>query len=343
MMNKITGHIIFGLVLRIFILLAVPVMITGGWPGNIADDPVSSGRAKKRVIVRKIIQPPPEAVIIQTRDRPLSGPDPKPDKVTCHICLKPLVIIDHRPSDKPDRKNLPPLIQRYVVGASNENRPIRCLVIGKGEDAVLIMASVHGDETAGTPLVRRMAEYLRGHPEMLEGRKVMLLPMVNPDGGKRNSRYNARGVDLNRNFAAVNRRNSRRHGFSALSEPETRAIVRAIRQCDPNRVIVLHQPLACIDYDGPGRNLAEHIAKYCNLPVRKLGAMPGSLGSYAGVDLGIPTITFELPGNLRKIGDERAWKQYGPALIASVLYPAGPELPPMREPIASSRTKSLSR
>lgn len=361
--------IIYGFILRLLIRLAVAVMIICGWPDKTADDRISSRLPKRSVIVRKAI-PPSKSFMAETRDHRPGDPkkpdrispglpkrsvivrmphsesfitetrdhhpgDPKPGKPRCRICLKPLAIIEHRPVEKPIPMDISPFIRRYVVGASNENRPISCLVTGQGEDAVLIMASVHGDETAGTPLVRRMGEYLRRHPEMLEARKVMLLPMVNPDGEKRNSRYNARGVDLNRNFSAANRRNSRRHGFSALSEPETRAIVRAIRQCNPKRVIVLHQPLACIDYDGPGKKLAEHISKYSNLPVRKLGAMPGSLGSYAGVELGIPTITFELPGNLRKMGAEHAWKRYGPALIASILYPGGPELLPVKEHIAS--------
>jgi len=210
-------------------------------------------------------------------------------------------------------------IQQYTIGVSNENRSIESFVIGEGEDVILIMASIHGDETAGTSLVLRLAEYLREHPITLEGRKVMIMPLVNPDGRERNTRYNSRGVDLNRNFSTGNRINNKQNGLFPLSEPETRAIVRAIRQCKPNRIVAVHQPLACIDYDGPGRDLADHIAKYCELPVRKLGAMPGSLGSYAGLMLDIPTVTLELPQG--KSSSEYLWEQYGAALIAAILYP----------------------
>jgi len=209
--------------------------------------------------------------------------------------------------------------RQYTIGVSNENRSIESFVIGEGYDVILIMASIHGDETAGTSLVLRLAEYLREHPITLEGRKVMIMPTVNPDGRERNSRYNSRGVDLNRNFSTGNRINTKENGLFPLSEPETRAIVRAIRQCKPNRIVAVHQPLACIDYDGPGRDLANHIAKYCDLPVRKLGAMPGSLGSYAGLMLDIPTVTLELPQG--KSSSEYLWEQYGAALIAAILYP----------------------
>ncbi len=231
------------------------------------------------------------------------------------INIKPLAVIPYKS----------PGIYRYVVGKSGRNRPIKSIVIGHGPDTVLFIGSVHGNETAGTPLIWQLAGYLGCHRRLVRGRKIMLLPMVNPDGTELNSRYNAHGVDLNRNFATANRSNKRRHGFKALSEPETRAIVRAIKQCNPDRIVVFHQPLTCIDYDGPAKKLAIRMAKYCNLPVRKLGAMPGSLGSYAGLALNIPTITFELPKSAENLNPEVLWKLYGQALVASVIYPQEPD------------------
>jgi protein MpaA len=44
---------------------------------------------------------------------------------------------------------------------------------------------------------------------------------------------------------------------------------------------------------------------------------PGSLGSYSGVELGIPTITFELP---RTLPGEDLWPDVRPALEAFVLH-----------------------
>jgi len=211
--------------------------------------------------------------------------------------------------------------QYRIIGTSVQRRPMVSLVLGRGPEVIFIMATIHGDEPAGTPLVRRLATYLQEHPRLLDGRTVVLLPLANPDGMAHNTRHNAHGVDLNRNFAAANRQNSARHGFVALSEPEARAIRQLIVQYTPDRIVSIHQPLACIDYDGPGQMLADRMAQYCDLPIKKLGAKPGSLGSYAGLTLGIPIITFELLRTDSQLAPETLWQRYGAALIAAIVYP----------------------
>jgi len=184
---------------------------------------------------------------------------------------------------------------------------------------------MHGNEPAGTNLAYEVANHLRSHRELLQGRKVLLLPEVNPDGVISGSRYNARNVDINRNFPAPNRQNSEESGDSALSEPETRAVDETISKYRPARIISLRQFGECIDYDGPAESLAGHIGKYCDLSVRKIGGQPGSLGSYAGGSSGIPTITFSIPRNAPEEA-EKLWKLYGDALIASIIYPEHPKI-----------------
>lgn len=211
--------------------------------------------------------------------------------------------------------------QYHIVGSSVQNRPIMCFVLGAGSDVTLIIATIHGNEPAGTPLVRSLSWYLRQHPAMLAGRKVVLMAVANPDGIVNDRRYNAKGVDLNRNFEAKNRVNSKQAGLTALSEPESRAIKQVIQQYNPDRIVTLHQPLNCIDYDGPARMLAERMGQYCVLPVKKLGARPGSLGSYAGVTLGIPIVTFEMLPADSQLNSQALWGKYGRALLAAILYP----------------------
>jgi protein MpaA len=149
----------------------------------------------------------------------------------------------------------------------------------------------------------------------------VLLPVANPDGMADNTRDNANGVDLNRNFKTNNRINNKEFGYRALSEPEACAIEHLIRQYSPERIISIHQPHACIDYDGPGQSLADRMAQHCDLPVEKLGAKPGSLGSYAGLTLGIPIITFEMAQGDSWISKESLWQRYGDALLAAISYP----------------------
>jgi len=211
--------------------------------------------------------------------------------------------------------------QYRIVGTSVQRLPILSFVLGQGSDVTFILATIHGDEPAGTPLVRRLGKYLQQQPHLMAGRTVVLLAVANPDGMAHNSRFNANGVDLNRNFPAANRLNNKQSGATALSEPETRLVKQLIEQYSPDRIVSIHQPLACIDYDGPSTALAVRMAQYCDLPVKRLGAKPGSLGSYAGVDMGVPIITFEILQGDSKLDSETLWRRYGKALIAAIVYP----------------------
>jgi len=167
-----------------------------------------------------------------------------------------------------------------------------------------------------------LCAYLERHPVVLKGRRVVVAPAANPDGLARNRRLNARGVDLNRNFATRNWRPRRRHGPEPLSEPEARFIADLIRRCRPARIVTIHQPKGCVDWDGPARDLAEAMARACGLPLRKLGAQPGSLGSYAGVDRQIPTITLGLPTSATQLSPRSLWRQYGEALLVAIRFPS---------------------
>jgi protein MpaA len=211
---------------------------------------------------------------------------------------------------------------RVTLGESVEQRTIDAQVFGHGADAILLLATIHGNESAGTPLLRALAKHLGRSPELLHDRRVVLIPILNPDGYHRRSRYNANGVDLNRNFPASNRRATKRYGKSALSEPESRALAVAIRRFHPDRIVTLHQPVACVDYDGPAEGLARSMAKAGGLRFKRLGAKPGSLGSYAGNMLDIPVVTIELPGSAKRMNEDKLWGRYGPMLIEAIEYGA---------------------
>ncbi|UCG55962.1 MAG: DUF2817 domain-containing protein [Phycisphaerales bacterium] len=214
-----------------------------------------------------------------------------------------------------------PLARYKTFGRSVRGRSIMGVVLGEGNDTTFILATIHGDESAGTPLLRGLSDHLRQHPDLLRGRRVVVLPVANPDGMALNRRFNANGVDLNRNFRTGNRTNSPQFGTTALSEPEARAIAQIMTQYAPDRIVSVHQPLACVDYDGPAQALAGRMAQQCGLPVRKLGAKPGSLGSYAGLTLGTPIVTLELPQDASRKNQEELWQQYGKALLAAIVYP----------------------
>ena len=209
---------------------------------------------------------------------------------------------------------------QIIKWMSVEGRIIDCYVLGRGEERVLIIASMHGNENAGSFLVRRLLSHLFENQHLLNGKQVILIPEVNPDGIDKDNRYNSNGVDLNRNFPAFNRMNNRSAGPFPLSEPESRMIAQMIEIYYPDRIMSIHQPLKCIDYDGPSQEIAEYMSHFCDLPLRKLGAMPGSLGSYAGEGLNIPVITLELTGKTNNINKVSLWKQYKKMLTAFILF-----------------------
>ena len=86
---------------------------------------------------------------------------------------------------------------------------------GAGKPKFLYTSTIHGDETTGWMLMLRMIDYILENPTLpecanvLENIDLYVGPNTNPDGtyhGGNNSvnnatRYNANGVDMNRNYA----------------------------------------------------------------------------------------------------------------------------------------------
>ncbi len=206
---------------------------------------------------------------------------------------------------------------REVIGQSVEGRDITCVSFGEGMGGVLFLASIHGSEGAGTPLLEGLIAHLSERTD-LSG-PIIVVANANPDGLIRKQRLNTNGVDLNRNFPAANRRNRERFGDEALSEPESRALHALIEARQPLVIVSVHQPIACVDYDGPpaAAALAERMAELCQLPVKKLGSRPGSLGAYFGETLGRPIITLELP-TLASHDPGKLWARYGEALLSAL-------------------------
>lgn len=210
--------------------------------------------------------------------------------------------------------------QWRIAGWSVEHRPIMLKEYGSAKDVILILAGIHGDETAGTALLEELARYLDVHPEVIAGHEILVVPKANPDGMAASTRQNSRGVDINRNFPAFNRSGTQESGPRPLSEPESWAIWQIIWRYRPGRIITIHQPLGCIDYDGPGQDLAEAMAQLCGLQVRRLGSRPGSLGSYNEQIGNRPIITMELPQSEVELDGQQLWAKYGKALIKAIQW-----------------------
>jgi hypothetical protein len=215
-----------------------------------------------------------------------------------------------------------------LAGHSVEGRPIRYSVHeaaadrarGVAGETVLLAATIHGDEDAGTPLLQRLAGFLAADPDRAAGTRVVIVPVLNPDGLVAHRRQNARGVDLNRNYPAANRREHATSGDTALSEPESVALHQLIERYRPQRVVSIHGWVGVVDWDGPARDLAQAFGASCGLPVKQIGSRPGSLGSFVGVDRGTPILTLELPDSARDMSPDELWDTYGPALLDFICW-----------------------
>jgi protein MpaA len=187
------------------------------------------------------------------------------------------------------------------IGLSSEGRAIRARRFGPlGRAPLLVVAGVHGDEPASVDAVEALCQRLT-RAEAVPAAGVWVVPALNPDGLLRGQKNSARDVDLNRNFPSSNFSAQHRPGYfpgaHPLSEPETAALADLIGREGTSGVVAVHAPFACVNYDGPAADWAARVAAACGWPARAdIGyPTPGSLGSWLGVDRGLPILTLELP------------------------------------------------
>jgi protein MpaA len=168
--------------------------------------------------------------------------------------------------------------RKIDAGESVRGRPIVAQLQGS-EDAptrVLAVGQIHGDEPGGL----RVIESLR---EMRVPRGVALWTVrsVNPDGARLGIRQNVNGVDLNRNFPRGWRkslRGSRYYGGRRpLSQPESRAAARLIRDLRPRVTIWFHQPYGfVVETPQAERRVWRRYARLAGVRTAPLPKLPGT-------------------------------------------------------------------
>ena len=197
-----------------------------------------------------------------------------------------LVIVAGSP---PALASAPPAVlvhqEEAVIGASLRDRPITAVHrwTDGATNRVVVLGQMHGNETAGVDIARRVAS-----AALPANTDLWIIPTMNPDGNAAGTRVNAAGVDLNRNFAhlwvRVDEGTGTFSGPAALSEPETRAVTDLIARVQPRITVSFHQPLFGVDTSAiPSACwLADALADRTGLPRKDFTCSGGCHGTFTG-------------------------------------------------------------
>lgn len=159
-------------------------------------------------------------------------------------------------------------IKSEVIGTSVQGRKITAYTYGDGDTKLIFVGGIHGGyEWNSVLLAYELMDYLEENPEVVpQNISVIIVPSANPDGvyevvGKEDrfeavdvpanlpvgtGRFNANGVDLNRNFdcrwqpKSMWRGNVVSAGNSVFSEPEAIAIRDLVLNTRPAAVVFWH-------------------------------------------------------------------------------------------------------
>lgn len=161
------------------------------------------------------------------------------------------------------------LIEHKVIGKSVERRNIEAYIYGTGPIHLMFVGGIHGGyEWNSVLLAYQFMDYLEANPNIIpENLTISVIPSANPDGVFRvvkkegrfttldvpndqklaeSGRFNAHGVDLNRNFDCKWKPKSTwksrvvSAGSSAFSEPEAVAIRDFVLEYSPASVVFWH-------------------------------------------------------------------------------------------------------
>jgi len=178
------------------------------------------------------------------------------------------------------------VLGKRLIGYSVDHRPIVAYHLGDPSirRVSLVLGQMHGDEPAGVTVVKSLLDSDR----RIVGVNLWVIRTMNPDGNRADTRQNAHGVDLNRNwpYRWAPLTGQYYSGPHALSEPESAAIHRFLLHLRPHFFVSLHQPLHAVDTSyGPkanrrfGRRLADELG-LPHAPLRCWSTCHGSMTNW---------------------------------------------------------------
>jgi protein MpaA len=202
------------------------------------------------------------------------------------------------------------LLAVTLLGRSVDGRPIEVVRVGNPHGTpVLVVGVIHGNETAGLAVAQALE---RVAPKDLD---LWIVPDLNPDGVAAETRGNAHGVDLNRNFPWRWRRMGGVYesGPRPLSEREAWIARGLILRIHPKLTIWFHQHLDLVWASGGDRRVEKVFARVSGLPYHPMPQLAGSAISWQNNTLpGTTAFAAELPA-----GPARDVPRYVRAVLAA--------------------------
>ena len=194
-------------------------------------------------------------------------------------------------------------MRTWCFGRSRGGLPIHAHSFGHFGKRILILGGVHGDEGEGVIAGLELLE--RWRQNFSHRLCVDLVPIFNIDGVIAKTRGNGHGIDLNRNLPtrdwSPHVATPRYHpGPYAGSEPENLALINYLAAMPPDFILSLHSWKPLLNVNGAAHAFAQVISSLTGYHLEEdIGyPTPGCLGTYSGLERGIPTLTYEIERGL---------------------------------------------
>lgn len=110
---------------------------------------------------------------------------------------------------------------------SFEGRKIFVMTYGTGKTTILIFSQMHGNEPVSTEALMDFINFLEADKVWSKKVKLIMIPLLNPDGNEKFDRRNAQGIDINRDARK-------------LVSPEARILAKIHKEFSPDFALNLH-------------------------------------------------------------------------------------------------------
>ncbi|AZQ44170.1 M14 family zinc carboxypeptidase [Nonlabens ponticola] len=186
-------------------------------------------------------------------------------------------------------EQLPQDFYRFsYLGSSVQDRSIYGIELGNGNTKILAWSQMHGNESSSTRAIIKLLQDA-DLVEILKNVRLYIIPVLNPDGADAWTRFNANGVDLNRD--AVD-----------LTQPESDILREAIDFFEPDVAFNLHGQRSI--YGTTNSSLPAQMSFLSPAADKGKSITPARIKSMAVINAILGTVGNKIPASIARYGDD---------------------------------------